>query len=213
MAYEKVGRCYTWEYEQDFGKAEECFMQALEIRQRLASALKNGQSLSMFHSREHYNSELAHDRIRETYFEMGRMHQAAGDYKKALEYAGLCEEMGYSHHEDSSGYAHIYYDKGVCHYNLGLEAKRHSDETTARTELELAERELCRALEINSAMRGDIALDTIANREYLADTYLAMGRIDKASEEYMTVKNALENLFGPDHARVQSINAKLSQLT
>lgn len=212
MAYEKVGRCYTWDYEQNFAKAEEYFRQALEIRQRLVSALKNGQSLSMFHAREHYNSDLARERLGETYFEMGRMYQAAGDYSKALEYVKLCEEMGFANHKNASGYAYIYYDKGVCHYNLGLEARKHGDETAAQAELELAEKELRRALEINSAMRGDIALDTIANRECLADTYVAMGCIGKAKEEYVTVKNALENLFGPTHARVQSISSKLSQL-
>lgn len=74
-----------------------------------------------------------------------------------------------------SGLAYDYYDEGVCYYHLGLAAREGGDEEKACRQLELALKQLKRALESNLRMRGEIAMDTIDNEEYLADTYARLG--------------------------------------
>ena len=213
MSYEKVGRCYTWEYEQALERAEQYFMKSLEIRQRLEEALLRGETKTMFHTREHYDLSLARIRIGETYMEMGRMYQIAQDFLKGLECADKYEQYGgYTETNNPSGYAYACFDRGVCHYHLGMEAKARDEEDTARTELKAAAEQLETALRINSRMRGDIAIDTIDNREYLADTFAAMERTAEAVEQYEAEKTALENLFGADCDRIQHVEQKICGL-
>ena len=211
MSYEKVARCYTWPYEQDFEKANQYFQKALQIRQQLRDAMGRGETFQMFESRwQACDQELMTERIGETYMELGRMYQAMGDYAQALKYTMLQEEILQAQEEKNlSGLAYDYYDEGVCYYRLGLAAREKGDEGEAGHLLQLAVEHLEKALESNMKMRGEIALDTIDNEEYLADTYAALGRYGDASNYYMAVVTALEKLLGADCERIPQVKSKM----
>ena len=211
MSYEKVARCYTWKYEQDLALAEENFKKSLEIRLRLEDAIRRGEEKFAFLPRRALTLTSARNSVGEVYMEMGRMYQAAGDYARALECTDSYEQYN-DFTENRSGYAYRLYDAGVCRYHLGLEAQERGDEAEAAGQWKAAMEALEQALEINSRMRGDIAADTIDNRERLADVYAAMGRIAEAAGEYEMAVNALEGLFGPEHQQIRTIQEKLRAL-
>lgn len=108
-----------------------------------------------------------------------------------------------------SSLAYDYYDEGVSCYHLGLNAREAGREEEAMTHFSSAHELLVKALEINSKMRGEIALDTIRNEEYLADTYAAMNRLGDASNYYMAVVNAYENLLGEDCPHIARVKKKM----
>lgn len=210
MSYEKVARCYTWEYEQNFELAEKYFQKALDIRIRLKERLKNGEQPSYCTCYEVYNLNLAEERIGESYMEMGRMYQMEGDYRKALEYAQKqLEIIMVTSPDNKSGIAYDYYDSGVCYYHLGLEVKD-IDPEEATKNMNLAKQNLEHALELNMEMRGALAVDTIDNQEYLADTYAALGSYGEASNAYMAVISMTEGLWGKDHPRIERVKAKMN---
>ena len=124
MSYEKVARCYTWEYEQDFSKAEEYFQKALDIRLRLRDALLRGEKKEMLMKNENYGIEKAEERIGENYMEMGRMYQMMGNYEKGLELAKMQENIIVTYSpQNVSGRAYAQYDQGVCFYYLVVQEK------------------------------------------------------------------------------------------
>lgn len=210
MSYEKVGRCYTWEYEQDFEAADKYFQEALAIRLRLLDALKNGEAKRMFSPFEDYGVRLAQIRIGESYMEMGRMNQMAGNHEKALEYVtkqGNILDTEFP--DDLASQAYVHYDKGVCHYHLGKSALNQGNTDLANTELTLAEEHFSKALELNMKRRGALALDTIDNQEYLADTYAAQKKYGEASNAYMAVITMVENLLGKENERIQKVKEKM----
>lgn len=211
MSYEKVARCCTWPYEQDFDQAAAYFQKALAIRLELKERLSRGKSCEMFESVwEPYTLELAMERIGETYMEMGRMYQAMGDYRRGLEYAGRQEEiLLQGKRQNPSGEAYIYYDKGVCNYHLALAARAAGDRAGEAQLLRTAQGQFQQALDINLRMRGEVAVDTIDNEEYLADTYAALGDYGQASNCYMAVTGALEKLMGRDCPRIQTVKRKM----
>ena len=211
MSYEKVARCYTWEYEQDFARAEELFEKALQIRFRLLERLDRGESLSMIEKTRVLNRNLLQNRIAQTYMEMGRMYQAKGDFETAYalaeKYIRLVEECS---PDNVSGIAYGYYDCGVCCYHLAMQLRRQGDEATAARQLAAAEENLSKSLATNLKMRGALAVDTIDNQEYLADVYVAQGRYTEASDGYMAVLTMSENLLGKHHPRVQIVKDKMN---
>ena len=211
MSYEKVGRCYTWEYEQDFALAEENLKKSLEIRLRLEEAVRRGEEKFAHQPWHALTLTTARNQLGEIYMELGRMYQAAGDYARALECTDSYEQYS-DFTENRSGYAYRLYDAGVCRYHLGLEARERGDGAEAAGQWKAAAENLEQALEINSQMRGDIAADTIDNRECLADVYAAMGRIAEAAGEYEAAVNALDGLFGPEHQQIRTIQEKLRAL-
>lgn len=211
MSYEKVARCCTWEYEQDLEKSEELFREALAIRLRLLEGLRNGHNPGTVSSEyEPYTEELALSRIGETYMEMGRMYQLMGEYEKAIEHSDRFRVLLETYTpKNISGIAYGYFDVGVSRYRLGIKARTEGREEDAMAEFAQAEEKLRRALETNLKMRGALALDTIDNQEYLADTLAAMGSYGAASNEYMAVITMVEGLLGPAHPRIDSVKRKM----
>ncbi len=213
MSYEKVARCYTWEYEQDFEKAQEYFNKALEIRERIKSKMEMGIPCSMFESREIYDENLANDRISETYFEMGRMYQKMDKYDIALEYTKKAEDLDQVvtfKFNNISTSAYREYDKGVSLYHIGLQKLKTGNDGDACKYLQQALELLKSSMAKNEKMRGDLAIDSIQNREYLADTYAALGQYGNAANEYMAALNSMEIVFGADSENVNRIKDKMN---
>ncbi len=208
MAYEKAARSYTWEYDQDFDKAQAYFEQALAIRERNIAALERGEKRDMLMKNEHYGLSLARERVGETYMELGRMYQMKGEYRKALECTQLHEQS--VSERNPSGLAYSFFDEGVSLYHLGLEARSDGKEEEARQCWNQAEDKLSRALEINLRMRGTLAADTVENQEALGDLYVAQGRLGEASNAYMAVFTMMENLFGKNDPRLVSVKKKMN---
>ncbi len=210
MAYEKVARCYTWEYERDFDKAEELFQRCLEIRLAMRKQAEQGTIFYDFNHRADFDVKKIDERIGEAYMEMGRMYQAMGDYQTAWDYTDKQEQIFLrSGSSNASGFAYIHYDKGVCHYHMGKKAQAEGDLQAAARQYEKALVLLSDALGSNLKMRGELAWDTIDNQEYLADTYAAMGNYGAASNYYMAVASSVERLGGKDHPRLLSVREKM----
>ena len=213
ISYEKVGRCYTWKEnrKQNFDKAKQNFQIALDMNLRLRNAIRDGKKLSRLVDSENYDLNAAEGHIAGTYMELGRMYQEMKDYKQALECIVKHEEITAVYQpENLSGLAYSYYDQGLCHYHLGLQARAHGDIVTAMEEFQQAAQKLEDALSINMKMRGPLAIDTIVNQELLADVYVAMaqGLYDKASSGYTVARNMAENLLGKNCKQVQRIQEK-----
>lgn len=68
---------------------------------------------------------------------------------------------------------------------------------------------LRQALESNMKMRGALAVDTLDNQEYLADTLAAMGNYAAASNEYMAVLSMAQTLLGSGHPHLEQIKEKM----
>lgn len=226
MAYEKVARCYTWEYGWDLGqdadkakeklyKAKKNFQIALEMRIRLRDALANGEKKKIFIKYGNYNLNIAQERIGESYMEMGRMYQVDGQYKEALEYAKKDEEIISKYNpKNISGLAYAYYDQGVCYYHLGLQEKVAGNEDTAMENWKLAVEKLKKALKQNLERRGDLAIDTIDNQEYLADTYQRISNEVglMASDGYAKANNMAKKLMGENCLRSRTIGEKVRKV-
>lgn len=218
MSYEKVARCLTWEYEQDLERSEVFFLKALEIRQRLLKTIENGGRLEFLESGySPYGAPgadqlpMAYARIGESYMEIARMYQFSGEYEKALVYSIRYGELtGTYTPENISAKAYTLYDQGVSLYHLGMKARESGEAEEAMKYLTDAEKRLRQALEINMKMRGGLAIDTLDNEEYLADTLAAMGYYSAASNEYMAVLAMAEVLLGSRHPRLERIKQKMN---
>lgn len=218
MSYEKVARCLSWEYEQDLKRSEEYLLTALEIRQRMLTKVEDGGRIEFLESAySPYGAPdadqlpLAYGRIGESYMELARMYQFAGKYEEALVYSTRHGELiNIYTPENISGRAYALYDQGVSLYHLGMNAQKRGDTEAATTYLTDAEKHLRQALEINMKMRGGLAVDTLDNQEYLADTLAAMGNYGAASNEYMAVLTMAEALLGSRHTRLEQIKQKMS---
>ncbi len=209
MSYEKVARCYTWEYEQDFAKAEELFQKSLEIRLEMIERVKAGEDMTIrrVFMKEPFDLKFAYGRLAEIYMEIGRMYQFMGNWEKGCEYARLNLETRLANQSNAaaSSIAYANYDIGVCLYQMAMQ--REGDERTKL--LAEAQEKLEAALESNMKMRGALAYDTIDNQEYVADVYAAQGDYLKASNGYMAVLTMSENLFGPDDPRIARVKQKM----
>ncbi len=210
MSYEKVARCYTWKYEQDFEKAAQLFERCLEIRRNMRRQAEQGAVFYDYDHRETFDLQKIDERLGEAYMEMGRMYQAMGDYEKAWKYVDKQEQI-YLRNDSSnaSGFAYIWYDKGVCNYHIGKKAQERGDLQSAREQFNLALKLFSDALESNLKMRGELVWDTIDNQEYLADTYAALGDYGSASNYYMAVVSSVERLGGKNHPRLQTVKEKM----
>lgn len=211
MAYEKVARCFTWDFMRDFEKSKKYLERALEIRLHLKQKMENGEHLEMFEHWETYDLNKCYERIAETYMETGRMYQIAQQYEKALEYAQRQQKILEQFCPDNpSTQAYVLYDRGICHYHIALEYKNADDVKQAEDEMEKAVICLKKAVEINRKMRGDQAVDTVDTVELLADAYMEQGRFSEASKCYRDAANMAENLFGPVSERVGNLKRKLN---
>lgn len=210
LAYEKVARCYTWKYIQDFQKAEEYFQKALSIREKIKNGLKRGENFICIGKWQECTIKKIEESIAGMYMEMGRMYQCKSDYLMALEYADKARTL-YENidPENVSSISYTYYDMGVCYYHLGVNENTIGNKQNAQNLFMLAEKNLKIALESNLNMRGKWAIDTIDNVEYLADTYVAQGKFGQASNNYMLVLTMLENLFGETHERIIIVKKKM----
>lgn len=217
MSYEKVARCLTWAYERDLDQAEAYLMRALEIRRKILEKVRQGEPLEFLESGySRYGApgadqlRLVYGRIGETYMEIARMYQFSGDYEKALAYSVRYRELVDTYTpENISGKAYALYDQGVSLYHLGLTARSAGREEASAEYLAKAEQDLRQALEINLKMRGGLAVDTLDNEEYLADTLAAMGNYGAASNEYMAALSMAEALLGGRHQRLEQIKRKM----
>lgn len=212
MSYEKVARCYTWKFEQNFKKAEEYFEIALQMRQRLRDAFKHNQQPKLLLNYERYDLDKAEELIGETYMEIGRMYQLMKEYKKALDCAKKYEKILLLHSpHNKSAFAYAYYDQGICHYQLGLLEKESDNKDDTLEEWKQAGEYLKKALNINKQMRGELAIDTIDSQESLADVYLAVANelYKKAINEFMEAKDTTKKLIGENCEKVQLIEQKI----
>lgn len=210
LAYEKVARCYTWKYIQDFRKAEEYFQKALSMRENIKKGLKSGQNFICVGKWQECTIEKIEESIAGMYMEMGRMYQCKSDYPMALAYADKARIIYENiNPENVSSISYTYYDMGVCYYHLGVNENIIENKQDAQNLFILAEKNLKIALESNLDMRGKWAIDTIDNVEYLADTYVAQGKFGEASNNYMLVLTMLESLFGETHERINIIKKKM----
>ena len=70
-------------------------------------------------------------------------------------------------------------------------------------------KQLSEALEINSRMRGDLAIDTIDNQEAIGDTYIMLHHYTEAANAYTASLTMIEKLLGYDHPRNEIIKKKM----
>lgn len=207
LAYIKVARCYTWEFNFNPEMAQEYFKKALEMRERLNDMFEQNiappETLTPF---SEYSKEQAERNVAGINMEIGRMYQVLGDYEKALHHARIYKNyMENDKRQIRSNIAYGLYDVGVCEYHLGLRTNgEEADEHFAE-----AEKNLKKALELNMEMRGGLAVDTIDNQEYLGDLYVATNRFSEASNAYMAVINMLEKLYGGDYERIEKVKEKM----
>lgn len=210
ICYEKAARCYTWEYEQDFEKAESLFQISLRIRKNLVDEFLNGGHPVMLNKYESYDLTKAYGRLGECYMEMGRMYQAKGNYEQALFCAEKYEELINQGGTNPSGNAYALYDIGISYYHLGLKAAKANNKEEANRHYCLAEQKLNEALKINLHMRGNVAIDVLDNYESLGELYATQERYGEASNAYMAALSIAESLLGKDHSRSQKLKEKMS---
>ena len=212
IAYEKAGRCRTWEGHRDLAKAEEYLKKALEIRLKLVQRLESGEKLPALMEREPYDLAKARDRLGGSYFELGRMCQAGGDYHKAWEYLALDEEVqGDGLKEwNPSGYAYILYDKGICEYHFGKEEREAGHADQAEAHFRMALDFMREALDINLRLQGRFAVDTIDAQEAVGDIYAAMELYGDAANAYMAALTMVEKTMGENSERAALIKRKLN---
>lgn len=217
ISYEKVARCYTWEYSQDFSIAQEYFDKALSVRQELIQSFSSPEQCYVVEKRRKQSPEVFEEGAGLVYLELGRMYQIKKDYISALKcaekYGEILERL---HPENISSLAYAYLDKGVCYYYLGIEKQENGDITEGNILLDKAQCNLQKSLEINKKMRGEVAIDTITNQEFLGDTYVALGDYMRAIQEYEKVIMMIESLLGKEHSRysraVKKINVAREQM-
>jgi len=209
LSYEKVARCYTWDFNQDFSLAEEYFSKALQVRTNVISMITRGENVYRVEHRPEFSRKSVEHGMGQLYFEIGRLYQAKGDYYSGLTYAEKSgDTFQKSNPDDISIMAFPYFDKGVCYYHIGLEKQTSGDTAEAIRLLQLAESNLNTALNINKKMRGEVAIDTITNQEYLGDVYVALGHKEDALNAYSSTIYMLEKLFGADYERINLIKEK-----
>ena len=212
IAYEKMARCYTWDFNFFPEKAEEYFAKALELKNFIKQYLKKGGKANKFNNLKEYILEYA-ERDVGIYFEIGRLYQKQGKYIEAQEWAEKYKETLEEHKlTDNPNYAYALFDIGVCYYYIWFEYKKSNNEDMlhyAKNCLLDARDNLLAALSLNMKRRGEIANDTIDTQEYLGDVYVALGKYGEASNAYMSVISMLENLYGENYERIETVKKKM----
>ena len=144
------------------------------------------------------------------YMEMGRMYQAQGDYRKALEYTEKFQKIQMElDPENLATLSYVYFDKGVSYFELGKQERTAGNGEMAETCWEKAKSQMTTAAAYNLKMRGEVALDTIAAQEYLGDICTAMNQYDEASNAYIAALEMAKKLLGDKSSRVQRIMEKM----
>jgi len=213
VAYEKVARTYTWEWNQDFDKAYELFKKAIEIRFCLIDAYESGINIKRIQHRYEANAQKTREGLSNIYMELGRMCQKTGDYEMALHHAQkyLTMMMEYGS-KNVSNRTYAVYDIGICKYHLALEAQECGETERSVILFEEARKLLIESLENNLKMRGNVAMDTIDNQEAIGDVYAAMNRYGEAANCYLATISMLEKLFGSDYERIGNVQKKMEKL-
>lgn len=214
IIYEKVGRCYTWPYEQNFQLAEAYLLKSLELRQNILKAFERGEDVAVpMDCSELYDVSIAQLRLNESYMEIGRMYQMKGEFEKALECAKNMTQNRTKYAVNYlSGLAYGYYDQGVCYYHLGLEANEKNKKEKANEYFVLAKNMLKKALDLNLSRRGRLAVDCLDNEEYLADAYAALGQYEEALKEYQSALDMVSNLLRDDTQRFEQVQRKMEHI-
>ena len=212
IAYEKVARCYTWDFNWSPKQAEKYFAEAFTLKNFIKRRLENGEKINNFNTLKVYSLQSASADIG-IYLEIGRMYQKLGKYWKGLDWALTYKQLLEENQlKNTSNYAYALYDIGVCYYYTGLEYKKSNDEDDlnyAKNYLLDARDNLLTALDLNMKMRGEIANDTIDAQEYLGDVYVALEKYGDASNAYMSVVSMLENLYGDNYERIEKVKKKM----
>ena len=209
MSYEKVARCYTWPFEQDFDKAEEYFKRSYDIRKKIMDHLGDGKTDETVELYLQYDRKMAEIRIGELYMELGRMYQLKNEYKTALTYAQKYESILLKcDKENLSDIAYAHNDKGICYYHMGLSCQE-TEPSKADEYFRLALQELSSAHESNMKMRGKLAIDCIDTQEMMGDIYFVMGKNHEAVNCYLSAISMTERLCGYDSKRAESIKSKM----
>ena len=212
LAYEKVARCYTWDFNFDADKSEKYFSKALELKNIIKQHLKNGGKVNRYNTFTEYTFENA-ERDVVIYLEFGRMYQAMGDYIKAQEWAEKYKEVleGFGL-TDYSNYAYALYDIGVCYHERAIEYNNSEDcnlQKNAEEYLLKATEYLKAALDLSLKRRGEVANDTIDTQERLGDVYATLKKYGDASNAYLSVISMLENLYGENYERIEKVKEKM----
>ncbi len=213
LAYEKMGRCYTWDFNRNLDKAEALFAFSLSVRKSLIREIKAGKASTTAFSREVYGLEKAFPALGCTYREIGLLRQLQGDYRKAWN----CAELFLLYIKkpdkiDPSGLAYGLIDKGICNYHMGIEKRREKNEEKAQKLLLRSYDEFSKALEINLKMRNYYTLDTICNLEYLGDACIALGHTEEAAKAYEEGIRMLSQLFRDNTEIKCRLERKVEQL-
>lgn len=212
LAYEKVARCYTWDFNFDPEKAEGYFARALELKNFIKQHLKEGERVNKFNTFKEYTLESVEQDVG-VYFEIGRLYQKQGKYIEAQEWAERYKETLEEYNlTENPNYAYALYDIGVCYYYWGIEYKNCNEEKFQNLSKEYFEKAIAylnAALLLNMKKRGEIANDTIDTQEYLGDVYVALGKYGEASNAYMSVVSMLENLYGDNYERIEKVKKKM----
>lgn len=212
IAYEKVARCYTWDFNFDPEKAEKYFAEAFTLKNLIIKRLENGEKVNKYITIKDYTLQSARADI-VIYLEIGRMYQKLGKYGKGLDWALTYKQLLEENQlKDTSNYAYALYDTGICYYYTGLEYKKSNDKETlnyAQNYLLAAKDNLLAAFDLNMKMRGEIANDTIDTQESLGDVYVALEKYGDASNAYMSVISMLENLYGENYERIEKVKKKM----
>lgn len=212
IAYEKVARCYTWDFNFSPEQAEKYFAKALELKNLIRQHLERGGKVNKFNTFKEYTIESAEQDVG-IYFEIGRLYQKQGKYIEAQEWAERYKETLEEYNlTENPNYAYALYDIGICYYYWGVEYKKSSEEKFPNLSKEYFEKAIAHlnaALLLNMKKRGEIANDTIDTQEYLGDVYVALEKYGEASNAYMSVINMLENLYGENYERIEKVKNKM----
>lgn len=212
IAYEKVARCYTWDFNFDPEKAERYFAKALDLKNFIKQHLKKGERVNKFNTFKEYTLESVEQDVG-VYFEIGRLYQKQGKYIEAQEWAERYKETLEEYNlTENPNYAYALYDIGVCYYYWGVEYRNSNEEKFQNLSEEYFEKAIVHlnaALLLNMKKRGEIANDTIDTQEYLGDVYVALKKYGEASNAYMSVISMLENLYSENYERIETVKKKM----
>ena len=207
-AWNKYARCFTWDFMQDFDRAEEYMAKALSMWDTVLGHLKAGEPVP-----DNCMGPLDEKRAGMTralvFMELGRLAQMKGDYALGLERAGTYgKELLKYDSEKSNNYTYYFIDCGVCKYHLALEAEDPEEKDKL---LEAALGYMRTALDRNLESRGEVAADTVDCQEYVGDILTAQGNFAEALDAYLAADRMASALLGEDSPRAVEIRRKMDR--
>lgn len=209
LGYEKVARCYTWDFNENMEKAEEYFQKGISIRKGHMEQVKRGETVQKLDVTAPYNEETITLLIESVYLEIGRMYQLRGDFEKALESARIYEAAQLKKGEVTNNIAYAKHDIGYCYYCLALKDIDECRFEEADEKLNLARENVEEALKSNMEMRGALAHDTIETKILLSDILMALREEAEARLGYEEAIEMFIKLYDEDYVRVKELREKL----